>query len=113
MLHILSMTFLGLIAGMMAGLWTRLIRKNMIFRRFGKYLETTNNNHLINYNRDAPLVKFVQCIFCVAPWFVFVLEILYMIRFHPWWPYCFVGILGGLGAANMIAEFINAFRNEP
>ena len=106
------MAFLGIIAGMIAVLWTRIIRKNMLFRRLGKWLEIQNNRHLINHTCDSMLVKFVQCAFCLTPWLVFALEGFYVITYTPYWIFAVIGVLAGLGAGNFTCEVINALRNE-
>jgi hypothetical protein len=110
--HILNMFVLGIISGSIAIFWTRLIRKNMIFRRFGKYLEILNNRHLIEHASDSMIVKFIQCCFCLSVWLVLLVELFYILEFSPWWLYCVIGTLGGLGAGNLVSELVCAIRNE-
>jgi hypothetical protein len=109
---IMQMTFLGIIAGMVACFWTRIIQCDMIFRKFGRWLEVKNNRHLIDHTTDSLLIKFVRCSFCISVWLVFLLELFYIIIYTPWWLNCVIGILGGLGAGNLVCELIYALRNE-
>lgn len=106
------MTFLGIIAGMFACFFTRIIKKNMIFKKFGKYLERINNNSWLMNKEESLWVKFIRCGFCLSPWLVFMLEIFYIIEFSPRWIYAFIGILGGLGAGNFVCELVHSIRNE-
>lgn len=110
--HIILMMFLGLLSGMIATFWTRLIKKNMIFRKFGKYLDRVNNRHLISYVSDSMLVKFIRCSFCVTPWVALLLSLFYIIIFSPWWLFAVIGVFGALGAGNFICELVYAVRNE-
>ena len=112
MKDIIYMTFLGIVAGMIAILWTRLIRKNMLFRKLGKWLEIQNNRHLINHTCDSMLVKLVRCSFCLSVWLVLMLEVFYIFTYSPWWLFAIIGIAAGLGAGNFTCEVINALRNE-
>jgi len=112
MKDIIYMTFLGIVAGMIAILWTRLIRKNMLFRRLGKWLEIQNNRYLIDHTCDSMLVKLVRCSFCLSVWLVFMLEVFYIFTYSPWWLFAIIGIAAGLGAGNFTCEVINALRNE-
>jgi len=110
--HIVNMMYLGILAGLFSCFWTRIIRKNMVFRKFGKYLEVVNNRHLIDHVSDSMLVKFIRCCFCVSPWVVFLLSLFYIIVFTPWWLFAVIGVIGGLGAGNFVCEVVNAFRQE-
>jgi len=112
MMHIIMMTILGMISGMISLFWTRIIRKNMIFSEIGKYLEKVNNAHLIDYRRDFLPVKFARCAYCLCPWIVFALELFYIIDEHPSFIYDLIGIAGGLGAGNLVVEFTYALRTE-
>jgi hypothetical protein len=112
MKDILFMTFLGLIAGMISIFWTRIIRTNMIFRSVGKWLERKNNSYLVNYNRDSLWVKLLRCTYCITPWIVGVLELIYIIVFAPNWIFAGIGMFGGLGAGNLICEIVHSFRYE-
>jgi hypothetical protein len=112
MTAIIYMTFLGIIAGLFSGFWTRIIRTNMIFRGFGKWLDIQNNRHLIEHTSDSLFVKFIRCLFCITPWLVLLLELFYIIEYNTWWLYAFIGLLGGLGAGNLVCELIYALRNE-
>lgn len=97
---------------MIACMWTRIIKKNMIFRKFGRWLEIMNNRHLMNHTSDSMWVKFIRCMFCITPWLVLLFELWYIIEYTPYWMYCVIGTLGGLGAGNLVAEFTYALRNE-
>jgi len=114
MQHIIYMTILGIIAGAIAGFWTRIIRRNMIFSFVYEWLEKYDQAHIIKTGTGygTPLSKFIRCIFCIPPWLVFALEAFYICTFHPWWLYSVIGVLGGLGAGNMVAEIIHCLRNE-
>lgn len=105
------MTFLGIVAGMFACFFTRIIKKNMIFRKFGKRLEILNNRHLIDHTTDSLWIKFIRCGFCLCPWLVFLLSLFYIIIFTPWWLFAIIGVLGGLGSGNLVCELIHSLRN--
>jgi hypothetical protein len=113
MSHILNMFVLGLIAGMISIFWTRLIRRNMIFSFIHVFLTRIDNKHIVDtgYGNDAPLSTFLRCIFCLTPWIVFLLELFYILEFHPWWLYATIGTFAGLGAGNIICELVHSIRN--
>jgi len=110
--QIIQMTFLGIVAGAFSGFWTRIIKKNMIFRKFGKRLEKYNNRHVLVFGRASLLVKFIRCMFCFSVWLALALELFYILEYNPWWLYCVIGTLGGLGAGNLVCEVVHALRNE-
>jgi hypothetical protein len=112
MIEIKEMVLLGVIAGFVAIFWTRIIRKNMIFTRLGKYLERVSNNSWIMNQRESPWAKFIRCAFCLTPWLVFAFEMFYVITYHPPFICALIGVIGGLGAGNFVCEIVNAFRNE-
>lgn len=110
--QIIQMTFLGIVAGAFSCFWTRIIKKNMIFRKFGKKLETLNNRHIMQHNCDSMCIKFIQCVFCLCPWVVFLLSLFYIIIYTPWWLFAFIGVLGAWGSGNLVCEVTHALRNE-
>jgi len=112
MKEILHMTLLGMIAGMLSGFLTRIIKRNMIFRDFGELLIKVDSHSWIMSGRGSVWVKFIRCVFCLQVWICFGLVLFYIIEFNPWWLYAVIGVMGGLGAGNFIAEIINALRNE-
>ena len=112
MKHIIFMTLLGVIAGMTAGFWTRIIHKNMILRKVGKRLETLNNRYIIEHTYDSMWIKFIRCMFCITPYLVVLFEVFYVCVYQPWWMFAVIGTFGGLGAGNLVCETINAMRNE-
>lgn len=112
MTDILNMVVLGLIAGMISLFWTRIIKSNMIFRRFGKWLSIRNNRHLIDHSTDSLLIKFIRCCFCLTPWLVFLLSLFYIIEYTPYWIYAIIGVLGALGSGNLVCEIVYCLRNE-
>ena len=113
MLHIINLVFLGLVAGLIACFWTRIIKTNMILGKLGKWLSKKNNMHVINTTEESILIMFVRCAYCIPPWLMLILGVFYVIVFHPWWPFAVIGILGGMGAGNLVAEFICSMRNDP
>ena len=106
------MILLGIAGGMIAGIWTRVIKTNMIFRKFGKWLTIVNNRHLIEYTSDSLWVTFIRCIFCLCVWIVLLLELWYILYFTPPWMIAVIGVIAGLGAGNFICEIIHTLRNE-
>lgn len=112
MRDILQMTLLGALAGMFAGFWTRIIKTDMIFRKFGRKLRKMNENHLMMFNEPSTVVKFIKCTYCLPVWICFVLSLWYIIEYGPCWTHCIIGVLGGLGAGNLVAELISFLRNE-
>ena len=109
---IINMMYLGILAGAFSCFWTRIIKKNMIFRKFGKKLETLNNRHIMQHNCDSMWIKFIQCGFCLCPWVVFLLSLFYIIFYTPYWIFAVIGIFGALGAGNLVCETVHALRNE-
>lgn len=112
MRDIQMMVFLGIIAGFIAIFWTRLIRRNMIFRKIGATLQRWDNNHIIMFKEGSLLVKFLRCSFCLQVWLVFLLELFYIVEYRPCFIYAIIGVIGGLGAGNIVCELINSLRNE-
>ena len=110
--HILYLALLGLIAGSLSGLWTRIIRTGMIFEKIGKKLVDDNYNYWYLNSHSSPWVKFLKCIFCLHPWIFFLFALFYVIEFHPPFIYAIIGILGGVGAGNFMAELIYSLRGE-
>ena len=106
MKHILYLALLGMIAGSISGFWTRTIKPGMIFRKIGKRLKRNKKS------KSHSWVKFLSCIFCITPWVFFLLALFYVIEFHPPFIYAIIGILGGVGAGNLIAEIIHSLRGE-
>lgn len=106
------MMFCGVLAGMVSAFWTRIIKPDMIFRKFGKWLTIQNNKHLIDHATDSVLIKFVRCLFCITPWLVLLLELFYILDYQPYWVYAVIGTLGGLGSGNLVCELVCALRNE-
>lgn len=109
---ILNMMVLGLVAGLLSVLWTRVIKRGMIFYPMERWLIKKNNNHVMRTNKDSPWVSFAICLFCITPWLCLVMEVFYIVDQVPYWPYAIIGVLGGLGSGNFIAEVVNSLRNE-
>ena len=110
--HIIYLALLGLFAGVIASLWTRIIKSNMIFSKIGKKLTKIDDLHRINTSKASPLVKFVRCIFCLPPWLVLIFDLWYIWTYTPHFFPAFIGVLASLGAGNFIAEIVYALRNE-
>ena len=106
------MILLGIAGGMIAGIWTRIIKKNMLFGKIGKKLERYNNNHLVMFNQESMTVKFLRCLFCLSVWLVLILELWYIVEYTPPFVHCLIGVIAGLGAGNFACEIIHALRNE-
>jgi hypothetical protein len=112
MTTISQMAILGVLAGFIATFWTRILRPNMIFGAFGKWLNRLNDAHIINTTKDSPLIKLVKCAFCLQIWLGTVFIIWYVITFTPPAIPCIIGVLGAWGAGNFTVELVNVFRNE-
>jgi hypothetical protein len=109
---ILNLMYLGILAGMISVFWTRIIKKNMIFRKFGKRLEKYNNDHIIMFRYDSVLAMFLRCAFCLQVWIVFLLSFFYIITYEPYWIFAIIGVFGALGSGNLVCEVVHALRNE-
>ena len=110
--HIVNMTFLGVIAAMIAIFWTRIIRKGMILERIGNRIANLNNESMIMTQRPSKLAKFLVCMFCIAPWLCLVLDIFYVIYYLPGFFFVVIGILGGVGAGCFTCELAHTLRDE-
>jgi len=109
--HILNIVFLGLIAGMAACFWTRIIKTNMIFGFLGRWLIKRNNRHVILTTKNSKVIKLITCSYCIAVWIMALLSVFYVLMFRPGWIFASVGVLGGLGSGNLIAEIVCSIRN--
>ncbi len=112
--HVLALAVMGIIAGMLAGLWTRIIKKDMIFSFVHDFLTRIDTEHILKtgFGDNAPLSSFLRCVFCLVPWIAFVLDICYVVIYTPAWYLCVIGVFASLGAGNLIAEVIYALRRE-
>lgn len=125
MIHIICLAVMGVIAGTIAGFWTRIIRPEMILWKVGRW--GTNNARTYDQKiidvvlekkltwRSALLEKFtflIQCIFCIVPWLCFALDACYIIIYTPAWYLCIIGVFASLGAGNIVAEIIYALRGR-
>lgn len=97
--HILNLGLLGILAGSIAGFWTRITMPDMIFEKLG--------NKLILWRYLKPL----SCIFCLSPWICFAFCAFYILEYNPWWVYCLIGVPGCFGMSNFTVEVIKALRN--
>lgn len=107
------MTILGILAGMLSGFWTRIIKLDMLFSFVGKWLNEKTHDHIVLTGRGepAPISRFLRCVFCLTPWVCFLFDAFYIIEYTPFWIYALIGILGSLGAGNFVAETIFSIRN--
>ena len=125
MTHILFLAIMGMIAGTIAGFWTRIIRPEMIFWFVGRWIfeNTRTDDQKIAYAlagkkltwQSALLEKIaflIQCIFCICPWFCFALDACYITIYTPAWYLCIIGVFASLGAGNLVAEIIYALRGR-
>jgi len=104
------MSILGILAGGLASFWIRIIRSNMILGRVGKWLMKQDDKK-IGFKRYW-YVQLLTCIVCLAPWISFAFCLFYILKYHPWWLYAVIGVLGSLATSNIIVELIKALRNE-
>lgn len=58
----------------------------------------------------SPFVNFVKCMFCITPYLFFLLALIYVIIYTPAWYNIIIGVIGGLGAGNVVCEVIFAIR---
>jgi len=114
MIAIISMTFLGVIAGMFTGFYTRIIKYDMILSFIGDRIEKINKSRVLKTGRGdlSPKALFLKCIFCLTPWVVFLLELFYILEYEPYWINAVIGVIGGIGSGNLVAELIYAIRND-
>ncbi len=86
----------------------------MIFNFIHIFLVRIDQKHIIEtgYGNDAPLSTLLRCVFCLTPWFAFILDACYIIIFTPAWYLCIIGVFASLGAGNFIAEIIYALRGK-
>jgi hypothetical protein len=97
----------------------------MILSSLGKFLSRHSRDHdqkVADYFMERKIGKsalilekvsfFLRCVFCVGPWICFAFDLFYILEYHPWWLYCVIGVLAGLGMGNVICELIYALRHE-
>jgi hypothetical protein len=109
---IIYLALLGLFAGSIASLWTRIIKSNMILFKIGKRLNKADEKYRITTGMASPWVKFVRCIFCLTPWLCLVFDVAYIAYYTPNLLFCVIGVLASLGAGNFVAEIVYSLRNE-
>jgi len=112
MKDILFMVLLGMIGGSISCFWTRIIRPGMIFSFVCKWLTKRDNSKIIATGTGSVLSKFLCCVFCLSPWIIFLLEFWYVITYHPSFWCAVIGVLGALGAGNLVAEIVYALRGR-
>ena len=110
--NILDLLLLGVIAGVVACFWTRIIEPDMIFGRIGVWLHNKEYTARYTSGHLSIWVRFIQCSFCLQPWIMFLLALFYIITFHPYWVFAVVGVFGGLGTGNLIVEVVHSLRNN-
>jgi hypothetical protein len=112
MTDILNLIVIGLVAGMVACLWTRIIKKGMLMSFIGKRLKDMDNVSLIRTNKHSKFADFMRCGFCLSVWICLFFEIIYLACMDVAFWDAFIGIMGGLGAGNLVCEVIHSLRNE-
>lgn len=114
MSDIISFAILGMLAGAIAGFWTRIIRESMIFSFIGEWIAKINKRHILATGRGENhwLCFLLCCIFCITPWIAFVLDLYYIITYTPAWYLCVIGVVASLGTGNFIAEVIYGLRGQ-
>lgn len=112
--HILALAFMGLLAGALAGFWTRIIGHGMILFFINKKIAERNRQRVMETGmvRDGLLYRFINCIFCVTPYLVLLFDGFYVVVYTPAWYLCVIGVFASLGAGNLIAEIIYALRGR-
>ena len=112
--HIINMAILGIFAGMITGFWTRIIKSNMIFGKFGRII--LKASFYYKPGTDIPATKWwgklLTCIFCLPPWICLVFCLFYILEYQPWCLYAVIGVFCAFGTANTTVEIIKALRNE-
>lgn len=108
--HVFNMSFIGVIAGMIVIFWNRIIQPGMIFAFIGRWIKQKSNKHYLNYGKDSSICKLLQCIFCLSPWVTFLLCSIYIIDNKPSLIYCIIGLIGAVGASNLISEIAYRLR---
>jgi len=103
---------LGIIAGMFSCFWTRIIKKKMIFACIGEWLRKKDHTHVVLTTKHLTIIKFLLCSYCIPFWIMAILAVFYILVFTPWWPFCVIGITGGLGSGNLVAEIVVALRPD-
>lgn len=113
MRDIIFMALLGILAGTIAGLWTRIIKIDMIFYFVGRWLSEKNHNYtaLTGRGYPHPLSRFLKCVFCLTPYLCFAFDLWYIITYLPHFFPAIIGVLASLGAGNLICEIIYSLRN--
>lgn len=112
--HILNMTVLGIVSGMISIFWTRVTYRRMIFSFVYEWMLKLDHKQMLKTGKGGghPLSNFLNCIFCLTPYISLLLSIFYIIEFNPWWLFTLIGIAGGLGSGNFVCEIVYVFRNE-
>jgi len=112
MIHLINLTLLGLFGGTIALLWTRIIRKGMIFHFLGKKLSRIDDRYRIAHSKPHPWVKFILCSYCLSPWICGLFDLWYILTYNVGFIPAVVGILASYGAGNLAIEFVLPLRNE-
>ena len=112
MKDITNLVLLGLFAGMISGFLTRITKPEMIFEKWGKWMERYNNKHLLIFVRPSKMVYALRCVFCMTPYIVVVLNVAYIVYFTPYWLFCVIGVPASIGAGNFVAEITCALRGN-
>ena len=112
MKDITNLVLLGLFAGMLSGFLTRITKKEMIFEKFGKWMDRYNNKHLLIFVKPSKMVYALRCMFCMTPYIVLVFDAAYIAYYAPHWLFCFIGVVASLGAGNFIGEIISTLRGN-
>lgn len=114
MKHIILLAVMGMMAAMLAGMWTRLIRKGMILECLRNYLNNLTKEKIMKAGRFeyAFWDKLLSCTFCLTPYIALALDACYIVIYTPAWYLCVIGVFVSLGAGNFIAEIIYDIRRD-
>ena len=113
MTDIIYLTFMGIIAGLLACFWTRIIKDDMILGFIGEWLDDRMWVAVEERPNRVPFFyKLLTCSFCIQVWLYAFMAGFYISNFTPHWHFALVGILGGLGMGNFVVEIVIALRNE-
>ena len=108
--HVTNLVLLGLFAGMISGFLTRITKPDMIFERFGNWMDRYNNKHILMFVESSKMIYALRCVFCMTPYIVVVFDVVYIAYFTPYWLFCVIGVPASIGAGNFVAEIICALR---
>ena len=109
---ITDLILLGAVSGLFCLFWTKIIQDGMILGFIGRWFDKKTERHIIRTNREPLLVKLFTCSACLNVWVFTLLAVFYILNYHPCLSDAVIGIAGGVGAGNFLAELVTILRKD-